>query len=123
MLATLALTLACAAWHPQATGFYPGVAESDGLKPIDTWIEETQDGRLRGHYIIHEPGRDVSGTLDPVGDDGCNVAVFRWSDVYGEGLARLVFTPERHCFAGAWGHAVVNPALIWHACVRERVTS
>ena len=123
MLATLVLSLVCTAWHPQATGFYPGVVESDGQKPIDTWIEETVDGRLQGHYVLHEPTRDVTGTLDAVEDAGCNVAVFRWTDMYGTGLARLVFVPERHCFEGTWGRAAINPALVWHACVRERVTS
>ena len=117
------LVAACATWHPAASGFYPGSVYSDGIKPIDTWIEETADGRLQGHYVIHEPARDVSGTLDPVADESCNVAIFRWTDVYGSGLARLEFDPARHCFDGAWGRLSINPILVWHACVRERVTS
>ena len=123
MLAALALAASCAAWHPAAAGFYPGVVESTGPKKIDTWIDETPDGRLEGHYVLHEETRDVSGTLDPVGDEACNTAVFRWTDVYGSGLSRLTFDTVHHCFDGAWGRLTINPALIWHACLQDRVTS
>ena len=123
MLPAVVLAAACAAWHPAVVGFYPGTVESVGQKPIDTWITETPEGQLQGHYVLHEPDRDVTGTLDAVGDDGCEVAVFRWTDVYGTGLARLHFFPERRCFEGAWGRLVINPTLTWHACTRERVTS
>jgi hypothetical protein len=133
MLAALALaaafsgaaqtTTACTAWHPAATGFYPGVVESTGPKNIDTWIDETPDGRLAGHYVLHEETRDVQGTLDPVGDEDCDIAIFRWSDIYGSGLTRLTFDTTHHCFDGAWGRLTINPTLVWHACIRERVTS
>ena len=123
MLTAVALAAACAAWHPAAVGYYPGTVESIGQKPIDTWIEQDPDGRLSGRYVLHEPGRDVEGTLAPAGDEGCNVAVFRWTDLYGSGLARLEFFPDRRCFEGAWGQLVINPTLTWHACTRERVTS
>ena len=122
MLAAL-LVAACTAWHPAATGFYPGIVWSEGEKSIDTWIEEAPDGRLKGHYILHEPSRDVEGTLTPLSDESCNTAVFRWNDLYGSGLTRLTFDPARHCFDGAWGRLTINPSLIWHACLRERVTS
>ncbi len=123
MLAAVVLAAACSAWHPAASGFFPGIVESVGPKPIDTWIEEGADGRLQGRYLLHEPGRDVPGTLDPLGDETCGVAIFRWSDLYGSGLARLEFDVARHCFEGAWGHLTIQPTLVWHACARERVTS
>ncbi len=123
MLAALALAASCAAWHSDATGHYPGVVMSEGVKLIDAWIEQGPDGRLQGRYVLHEPAREVPGTLDPVGDESCNVAVFRWTDLYGTGLTRLEFDPARHCFDGAWGRETVNPALVWHACAQERVTS
>lgn len=119
----LAIALACAAWYPAATGYYPGTVESDGMKPIETWIEQAPDGRLQGRYTLHEPTRQVQGTLDPVGDDGCEVAVFRWTDIYGTGLARLRFDTGRHCFEGAWGRETILPQLVWHACTRERPIS
>ena len=122
-LAALALAAACAAWHPQVTGHYLGTVESLGERAIDTWIALTPEGRLQGHYVLHEPSRDVTGTLDAVGDEGCDTAVFRWTDVYGTGLARLRFYPDRHCFEGAWGRETINPALTWRSCTQERVTS
>ena len=123
MLAAITVAAACAAWHPAAVGYYPGTVESVGEKPIETWITEAPDGRLQGHYILHEPGREVQGTLDPVADDGCQAALFRWTDLYGTGLARLRFHPEHRCFEGAWGRLTINPTLVWHACTRDRVTS
>ena len=123
VLPAVVLAAACAGWHPQVTGAYPGLVESDGIKRIDTWIELAPDGRLQGRYTLHEPTRDVQGVLAPVGDEDCDVALFRWTDVYGTGMVRLRFDPDRHCFEGAWGQATVNPALVWNACTRERVTS
>ncbi len=124
MLAAIALAAACYAWHPQAVGHYPGTAMSSGQEtPIDTWIELSPDGRLQGRYVLHEPTRDVEGTLAPAGDDGCEVAAFQWTDIYGTGVARLRFHPAARCFEGAWGVAVVTPTLPWRACVRDRVTS
>ncbi len=117
------LVASCAAWHPQVVGTYPGTVWSEGEKSIDTWIELAPDGRLQGRYILHEPGRDVPGTLAPLGDDDCQVGLFQWTDLYGTGLARLEFNPDRHCFEGAWGRQTINPTLVWHACTRERVTS
>ena len=123
MLPALALAAACAAWHPAATGFYPGTVESQGEKSIDTYIAIDPDGRLSGHYVLHEPTRDVPGTLDALGDTGCGTALFRWTDLYGTGLAELHFHPGRRCFEGAWGQQTINSALVWHACTQDRVTS
>ena len=123
MLPAVLVAAACAAWHPAAAGFYPGVVESAGPKRIDTWITVDPDDRLSGRYVLHEPGRDVPGTLEAVGDDGCEAAVFRWSDLYGSGLVRLQFLPGEHCFHGAWGGVLVNPALAWNTCFRAPVTS
>lgn len=123
-LPALLLAAACAGWHPDAVGFYPGTAMSSGRQqPIDTWIEESPDGRLRGRYVLHEPGRDVSGTLDAVADAGCETASFQWTDLYGTGRATLRFFPTAHCFEGAWGLDEPDPSLTWHACTRDKVTS
>ena len=123
LAAATILTALCPGWHPAVTGFYPGIVQSDGEKSIETWIELTPDGRLQGRYVLHEPKRDVPGVLAPVGDADCEVGMFRWTDLYGTGLAELHFYPERHCFEGAWGGDKINPGLVWHACIRERVTS
>ena len=124
LLPTLFLAAACAGWHPDAVGFYPGTVMSSGeQRPIDTWIEQTPDGRLRGRYVLHEPDRDVPGILAPIADAGCEAASFQWTDLYGTGIATLRFFPNSHCFEGTWGEAETNPALTWHACTRERVTS
>ena len=123
MLPALVLAAACAAWHPSVTGYYPGTVESDGMKDIDTWITEDADGRLSGHYVLHEPTRDVPGTLAPLGDSDCHTATFQWTDLYGTGLAELQFYPARRCFEGAWGRETIVAQLVWHACTRDKVTS
>ena len=122
MLAALALAASCGAWHAGVTGHYFGQVESQGPKAIDTWITE-REGGLSGSYVLHEPDRDVPGTLEALGDAGCDTALFRWTDVYGTGVARLRFLPTQRCFEGAWGAAQVSPALIWHSCARTPVTS
>ena len=122
MLAALLLAASCASWHGQVVGHYRGEVESQGPKAIDTWLEETQAG-LAGTYVLHEPTREVTGTLEALGDDDCNVALFRWTDLYGTGIARLRFDPTRHCFEGSWGRAQVNPQLTWRSCTESPVTS
>ena len=122
MWPVLLLAATCAGWHGDATGFYRGEVESRGPKAIDTWIEETSAG-LAGRYTLHEPDRDVTGTLAPIGDESCDVALFRWTDLYGTGLARLRFFPDRHCFEGNWGREQPIAELPWHSCAEGRVTS
>ena len=123
MLAALVVAASCAAWHGQATGHYLGEVQSAGPKAIDTWITEGPSGALSGTYVLHEPDRDVRGTLDPLGDDGCDAALFRWTDVYGAGVARLRFFPQAHCFEGEWGLGQPQPQLTWRSCARTPVTS
>ena len=122
MLPALLLAAACAGWHADVVGPYQGTVESLGAKSIDTVIEDTPAG-LAGSYVLHEQTRDVPGTLEPIGDDGCDVALFRWRDLYGTGIARMKFYPAAHCFEGSWGLEQPDPALTWTSCIRNRVTS
>jgi hypothetical protein len=120
----LAVAASCAAWHPAATGFYAGPVISGGTtQTIDTWITLDDDGRLSGRYVLHEAARDVHGTLEMVADDGCNTTLFRWTDLYGNGIKRLQFFPAEHCFEGTWGRLVLNPQLTIGTCNRPKVTS
>ena len=126
MLAALAIAAGCGAWQPQVTGYYEGTVESRGEKRIETWIDITPEGRLQGHYILHEPTRKVHGTLDAVNGSAsmpCETTIFTWTDLYGTGLARLRFHPERRCFDGAWGTQAIRAELTWQSCIRDRVTS
>ena len=54
------------------------------IKAIDTWLSETPTG-LAGTYVLHEPTREVTGTLEAIGDEDCDVALFGWTDLYGTG--------------------------------------
>ena len=65
----------------------------------------------------------MTGTLEALGDDGCGVALFRWTDLYGTGIARLQFHLAERCFEGSWGRETLNPALIWRSCTEAAVTS
>ncbi|MBV8915683.1 MAG: hypothetical protein JOZ05_21925 [Acetobacteraceae bacterium] len=122
MLAVFLLAASCAGWHGGAAGHYLGEVQSQGPKAIDTWLEETPFG-LTGSYVLHEPEREVQGTLEALGDVDCGVALFRWTDLYGTGIARLRFYPAQHCFDGTWGRETLNPQLTWHSCVQTRMTS
>ena len=122
MLPALLLVAACASSHHSVAGFYRGEVESVGPKAIDTWIEESADG-LRGRYVLHEPERDVTGTLETIGDEACDTALFQWTDLYGTGVARLRFFQYRHCFEGNWGREMPLGQLPWRSCAEGRVTS
>ena len=122
MLPALLLAAACAGWQADAAGTYQGTVESRGEKAIDTTIEDGPGG-LSGSYVLHEETRDVVGTLQALADEGCGVALFRWTDLYGTGFARLHFYPVAHCFEGSWGVDQIEPTLTWRSCTRSRVTS
>ncbi len=121
MLTAVALA-ACAAWHAEVVGHYRGDVRSTGAQSAETWIEETEKG-LAGRFLLHENGRDVEGVLEPLGDEGCHIALFHWRDRYGEGQLRLQFFPARQCFEGYWGRERPDPALIYSSCPKAPVTS
>jgi len=123
MLAALLVAASCADWHGAAAGHYLGMVESGGPKAIDTWIEAAPGGGLAGLYVLHEPGRDVEGRLEWLGDDGCGAGLFRWTDLYGTGIARLQFRPAQHCFDGEWGLNRLQAGLYWRSCAQAAVTS
>ena len=124
MLPAIVLAAACATWHPGVLGYYPGtVANAGDMHPIDAWITETTDGHLQGHYILHEPLRDVPGTLAPLSDSACDTATFQWTDLYGTGIVELQFYPARRCFEGNWGAETPQAQLPWHACTRDKPVS
>ena len=124
MLPAVLLAAACATWHPAVLGYYPGTVANNGdMHPIDAWITESSEGRLEGHYVLHEPTRNVPGTLASVGDTTCDTSLFQWTDLYGTGLVELHFYPDRKCFEGNWGAETPLPQLPWHACTRDKPTS
>ncbi len=117
------LAAACVAWHGDVVGHYINQVVSIGAQGAETWIEETPAG-LAGRYVLHEDGRNVNGTLVPMGDtQDCSTALFRWQDVYGEGWLKLHFFPAQHCFEGYWGLERLDPALLYSSCVRTPATS
>jgi hypothetical protein len=113
----------CADWHARAVGHYLGQVESQGPKAVDTWLEAAPGGALTGTYLLHEPKRDVQGSLDYLSDDGCGAALFQWHDLYGTGIARLRFDLERRCFEGEWGQDQLRAGLYWRSCAQAAVTS
>ena len=122
MLPALLLAAACAAWHADATGFYRGEVESIGPKPIDTWIEDGPAG-LVGHYVLHEPDRDVPGTLEPLGDARLRSRPLPMDRPLRHRHRPPPFLPDRHCFEGSWGADQPLDRLPWHSCAQSRVTS
>jgi hypothetical protein len=121
--AAMLAAAACAEWHGQAVGHYLGTVESQGPKAVDTWIEMAPGGELTGSYLLHEPTRDVKGRLEWLGDDGCGAGLFRWTDLYGTGIARLQFRLAQRCFEGEWGLDRLKEGLYWRSCAQAAVTS
>ena len=112
------LVAACTAWHGSVIGHYINKVSSDGAQGAETWITETPEG-LAGRYVLHEDGRDVPGTLIPMGDvQDCSTALFRWQDTYGEGWLKLHFFVAEHCFEGYWGVLRLDQNLIYTSCER-----
>ena len=93
-------------------------------KAIDTWIELAPDGRLQGHYVLHEPERTCRA-LDAVGTSAAKRAMLLDRHSTAAAWCRLQFCDRITASKAPGARAsLIRRTLTWHACFREkRVTS
>lgn len=83
---------------------YRGSVQSGGTYlPIVTTLYKDSRGQIVGEYVIHEDRSKTYGSLSqftPIGED---TAKFTWTDKYGSGKLRILFSSNLEEFTGFWG--------------------
>jgi hypothetical protein len=98
----------------QLVGTYEGEVFNGGdLDPVTTTFRVASGGRLTGEYVAEDEIETVRGTLSNARFDDEGGLVLEWTDRYGEGYARLVFSPDFRRFDGFWTSLDSEEELPW----------
>lgn len=93
---------------------YRGTIESgDGTIPITTDFFESENESVGGTYILNETDGDTEGSLELYGKESDEVYVFIWTDVYGSGYVRMLFSSDRKSFTAYWGDTLDELLYPW----------
>lgn len=88
-------------------GVYEGNVDNGGINSaIVTTLIVTEDGRLRGDYVVIDETGTLQGTLSNPRLSDPNTVSFEWTDRHGEGFEVLEFTDDFKSFTGFWGDRV-----------------
>ena len=87
-------------------GSYKGaVSNGEDYDPVATTFYRDAQGELAGSYVIEEEQGSATGNLSEFRTESKYTAVFTWSDIYGDGTLRILFSDdyqpvrERLCFS------------------------
>lgn len=90
-------------WLPQAEGTYAGEIWNDGSAiASETTFTLNEDGAITGSYVMHEPDKDVSGTISDCQLVDTLTLQCTWDDVYDTGDLRVTFAEDFSQFDGYW---------------------
>jgi len=99
-------------------GIYTGLVFNGGdLDPVRTTITFA-GGRLGGSYSVDDESGELQGTLSSFVFEDSHTLALEWTDMYGEGYVRLVFSPDYRRFDGHWGSYDSDSTNPWYG-VRE----
>lgn len=71
-------------------------------------------GRLGGSYSVDDESGDLQGTLSSFVFEDSHTLALEWTDMYGEGYVRLVFSPDYRRFDGHWGSYDSDSVNPWY---------
>lgn len=95
-------------------GSYEGaVSNGDDYDPVATTFYRDAQGELAGSYVIEEEQGSATGNLSEFRTESKYTAVFTWSDKYGDGTLRILFSEDYQLFAGFWGSNGAAATLPW----------
>jgi len=85
-------------------GSYSGeVFNGADLDPVITSFSYNEDGDLVGNYIVEEEDGELKGTLTNADWESLFTLTFKWTDKYGTGKLRVLFSGGYKIFSGFWG--------------------
>jgi hypothetical protein len=106
--------MALDACFAMSTGSWRGpVWNGIGIQTMDTEFQAGPDGRLVGHYRIHD-AVTFAGTLTEFRQTGTCEADFTWHDRDGTGTVHIRFEPQLGRFIGHWGGTDPVPDLVFN---------
>ncbi len=98
---------------PLEGGYEGQVYNGDGLDPVLTVFFRDGQGNWRGTYAVGEEAGFEAGALDDCAWEVEYLLRCQWSDKYGKGVARLLFSADYRSFRGFWGNAADETTLPW----------
>lgn len=120
-------SLVGAAENPSVAASQPAIATYEGqvfngddMDPLLTTF--TVDGKtITGTYVIEEESGFETGNLNSCKFEGEYTVMCLWTDKYGSGFARILFSADYRAFNGFWGQTPENTVFPWSG-VRKEVT-
>lgn len=110
--------LSCASEGPNfalLVGTYSGeVLNGTDLDPILTTFEIDNEGNFVGEHVLGEDDRLITGTLSDFNIEGQYTMSMTWSDIYGEGTLRILFSENYSSFMGFFGNEDTYVAAPWN---------
>jgi hypothetical protein len=122
-------TLGIAAEEPSKAASQPAIAtyegqvyNGDNMDPLLTTF--TVDGKnLSGTYVVDEESGPETGSLSNCKFESEFSVLCTWTDKYGSGFARMLFSADYRAFNGFWGQTSDATVFPWNGVRKEAPTN
>ncbi len=85
-------------------GDFQGTLRSSGQSlQVQTSFFQEDSGQVSGTYVMYEEDGEIEGTLSEFQWEDRFVVLCRWTDKYGTGWLRMLFSGYYDSFSGYWG--------------------
>ena len=99
----------------QIAGTYTGVVfNGDNVDQVMTTLLFNESGELVAEYAMGEEAGLAMGKLSNFRREGEYTFVADWSDKYGTGVLRMLFSSNFKLFYGLWGKTSNDTILPWN---------
>lgn len=99
----------------QIVGTYTGVVfNGDNVDQVMTTLIFNESGELVAEYAMGEEAGLALGKLSNFRREGEYTFVANWSDKYGSGVLRMLFSSNFKLFYGLWGKTSKDTTLPWN---------
>ena len=95
------------------------VFNGDNMDPILTTFTIEDGKKLKGAYVIEDETGLESGNLSDCQLEGLYTVTCMWTDKYGTGLARILFSSDYRSFHGYWGQSSDTTFLPWNGVRKD----
>ena len=99
--------------QPLAGSYQGQVLNGDDFDPVLTAFSRNAEGRWSGSYAIGEEEGIETGTLDECGWEAAYLLSCTWTDRYGTGSVRVLFSTDYRIFRGFWGTDPSDTRMAW----------
>src|SRR5690606_7223243 len=98
--------------------YHGEVFNGGDMDPVSITFSRVSDGRLIGEYSVDDEDGLLQGRVSNAIFEDSHTMMSEWTDKYGEGFVRMVFSQDYGRFDGYWGTYDSDSVNPWHG-VRE----